>query len=222
MAETEAYQKNTKEQYEALGRFVEAFEGMVHEARRDSIDIATQGLPPFQKGLVGIPYFHPAIAAKTIYEIFIAVIAETLNDQRYRDANNISEAEIRYFSAVISQLSGEYNKLCSKRNNLLHGTWSIGFSHADDPDSATFDIDKYSVGGGGVVPLSLPKTASDLQELSERCDEVRSWIATLHASATRKPGCKILDCFRQYQVNRKTKRWERFWPSHGRLPEKSD
>ena len=43
MDEDEAYQKNTKEQYEMLGRFVAAFEHMVNNVRQYTISIAGGG-----------------------------------------------------------------------------------------------------------------------------------------------------------------------------------
>jgi hypothetical protein len=79
-----AYQKNTREQYEALGRFVEAFEAMVHEARTCCLDLLQSGLSRQQKKLVEIPLCYHALGAKAVFEIFRAVFYETISDMDYR------------------------------------------------------------------------------------------------------------------------------------------
>jgi outer membrane protein assembly factor BamD (BamD/ComL family) len=50
------YEKNTSAQYEALGRFVEAFEAMVNEARENAIQLIERD--PHHGRLVAIALHH--------------------------------------------------------------------------------------------------------------------------------------------------------------------
>jgi hypothetical protein len=217
MMEFEAHQKNTKEQYEALGQLVEAFERMVNEARSCSIDIITKDLNEFQKRLIATPFFHPGVGAKPLYEIFIALVTEALKSEFFRMGSNIDADDLPCFPSILSELSAEYNDLCNKRNNLLHGTWYVGYQNGADFASTTFHISRFAVGASGLVPIPMPTTAAELLKLTERCMEAQNWIAVVHASLMGQPGCKIRGCFQQYQASKKKKRWERTWPSLGRL-----
>jgi hypothetical protein len=219
MAESETYHKNTKEQYEALGRFVKAFEAMVHQTRMSSIGIIAHDLNDFKKGLVATSFFHPGIGAKPIYDIFIALISGACKSELFRMANQIDTEDLPRLSSILSEINGEYERLCNKRNNLLHGTWYIGHENPADWESSMFHVSRFAVGASGVVPVQLPKTATELLKLAARCEETRDWIATVYVSVIGKADCRILECFRQYQFGRKEKekRWERIWPSHGRL-----
>src|ERR1700730_4099177 len=65
------YEKNTKEQYEALGRFVEAFEAMVNEVRESTIALIERDGK--HRRLIEIVLHHQVLTAKPLYEIFRAV-----------------------------------------------------------------------------------------------------------------------------------------------------
>src|SRR5262245_2800361 len=71
---SEAYRKNTREQHESLGQFVEAFEAMVHEAREVCIDSVS--LDGRHRDLVQILLHHSSLTSKPIFEKCRAVIAE--------------------------------------------------------------------------------------------------------------------------------------------------
>jgi hypothetical protein len=73
----EAYNKNTQEQYEALGRFVVAFEAMVNEVRDCSINLLLT--EDEVSALVDIAFHHPVLTAKPLFEIFRALIVEFLS-----------------------------------------------------------------------------------------------------------------------------------------------
>jgi hypothetical protein len=203
------YEKNTKEQYEALGRFVEAFEEMVAEARLCCLDLLQFGLSRQQKKLVEIPLYHSAIGAKAVFDIFRAVFIETIRDTDYETKHNIEEAEIQKFSSVLSKISGHYGDLCNRRNDLLHGTWHVGYV-GEDPDSPTFHVRRLRVSGTGLSAVSLPNTASELLALHDQCQEVREWICTIHASLPSKDIKPFDKCF-----ERREGQWHRLWPSPG-------
>jgi hypothetical protein len=73
-----SYKKNTKEQYEALGRFVEAFEAMVNEVRESTIALIERDRKHGR--LIEIALHHHVLTAKPLYEIFRAVVMEIVDD----------------------------------------------------------------------------------------------------------------------------------------------
>jgi hypothetical protein len=208
MPNSETYQKNTKEQYEMLGRFIEAFELMVYEVRQVILTAAARdakNYPLFETIL-----YHNTLTAKPLFDIMRAVIAEILKDtlQQQEDRKNgivdadgplwidgfgkpvpLTILERDTFFGVIGFINGKFNELANRRNDLLHGTWFVGFSSKDDPDSAEFYIRRARTSGTGLsFVLDLPKNATELNDLAGRCTDIRDWLS------------RIEDCF---QCNRK-------------------
>jgi hypothetical protein len=198
--QNEIYAKNTKDQYEALGRFIEAFEMMVNEVREVSIEIVSRDGKHYE--LVQVPFHHGALTAKPLYEIMRALIAEVIHDSidyhKSKEAGvidndpplavsstgaplNFTIADRDVFFGVLKFIADEYNDLVTKRNNLLHATWFIGYVSTDDPNASEFYVRKYTTAKGGLTALPLPKNAAELKNLAERCDAVRTWIAWLQS-----------------------------------------
>jgi hypothetical protein len=169
----EAIAKNAKEQFEALGRFVEAFELMVNEVRETCIERVCAGIGSSKREqLIEISFHHQAMTAKPLYDIMRAIIAEIVNNP-----DNPHHADNASFRSLLGYIEGEYNHLYSKRNELLHGTWLIGYVSDDDPNASQFDIRKYKTTADGLKRATeLPKNAPELLGLRDRCDVLRTWI----------------------------------------------
>jgi hypothetical protein len=75
----EEYQKNTKEQYEVLGRFVEAFETMVNEVREDALDLLERD--GRHRRLIAIVLHHQVFSAKPLYDVYRATVIEIIDNQ---------------------------------------------------------------------------------------------------------------------------------------------
>ena len=220
----EEYEKNTKEQYAALGRFVESFETMVYYARDGAFNLLLDGfvrepnLGYQQARLIGIPLFHQSLAAKPTFEIFRAILMEKITDQKYRKVYDISDDQIKIYSGALGAISGEYEWLANKRNDLLHGTWFIGYTDSNDPHSTKFHVSRHRTTAEGMKKLVMPETAQELDALSERCEETTSWIAAVQSCVPpSKASLRVEDCFRRVPNE---KFWERIWPSQHRFPSK--
>jgi hypothetical protein len=68
---------HSRDQYEALGRFVEAFEAMVAETRETCINLLARS--GRHRDLIEIAFHHNVLTAKPVYEIMRAIIAELVN-----------------------------------------------------------------------------------------------------------------------------------------------
>jgi hypothetical protein len=170
----EAYNQNTKQQYEALGRFVVAFESMVNEARNCSINLLESGKI---SALVDVPFHHPALTAKPLFEIFRALVIDYLR----LFCADASEKELNAFRGVLKTIATEYNTLTDVRNTLLHGTWFVGYSDKDDPNAETFILNKLKPTKEGLErEQDVPKHAHELLALKDRCEDTRNWISHIH------------------------------------------
>jgi hypothetical protein len=170
-----SYNENTKEQYEALGRFVEAFEAMVGETRNCSINLLQTDHR--NSVLVDVAFHHPALAARPLFEIFRALIIEFLSLPNI----TVTPEERKIFQGVLQTIAKEYEYLTNIRNTLLHGTWRIGYSTNEDPNSETFFLDKFKPTGDGLKREDVPNTAFELLGFKDRCENTRDWIAHIHA-----------------------------------------
>jgi hypothetical protein len=200
-ARGEAYLKNTQEQYEALGRFVEAFEDMVDEVRILCMDLLSRLAENpthnhTHRVLLHIVLHHQALTAKPLFEILRAMIAEILKNDEGRKQYGIIDADGEVFIGALHSINYEYVDLVNVRNNLLHATWYIGCSDASDPESSEFFAYKGNSNKDGWAPLELPKKASELLDLSERCKQARNSVAVIaNCLWNSETNLKIRECF---------------------------
>jgi uncharacterized protein YutE (UPF0331/DUF86 family) len=175
-ADNETYAANTKAQYEALGRFVEAFESMVNETRETSVDILTRDAIK-DRHLLEVAFHHSALTAQPLFEIMRALIADFIKDPEFQ----ISIKDRDNFAGVLAEIAQEHSALTSERNKLLHGTWFVGYVSPDDPNAENFYINKYKPTKTGLAKQAVPKRAEELLKLRDRCEAVRNWLALLNS-----------------------------------------
>jgi hypothetical protein len=188
----EAYNKNTKEQYEALGRFIAAFEMMVYEARECSIHLLTTAAS--QGRLTHVAFHHPVMTAKPLFEIFRALVVESLNLPQ----QIILPKDKDIFLGVLKTIATEYFALSNMRNSLLHGTWFIGYSTEQDPNSDYFLLSRLKPTGAGLeTDDDVPRHAHELLALKDRCEDTRTWISNVEFCVPRLNGFsdKVSDRF---------------------------
>jgi hypothetical protein len=178
----------TREHYEALGRFVESFELMIYQARQSCLELFRGATAPRETSaliydnLLHIVFNHQSMTAKPILEIMRFMTAEILKHRDYRDQNNITDEEHSTFLGVLKQVHAECMDLSNTRNNLLHGTWFIDYLSGYDPTPTVgnFFVFKGNPNKDGWATLEgLPRDATALNDLSERCDTMRIWINAL-------------------------------------------
>jgi len=172
ITDAEELLKNTTEQYAALGRFVEAFELMVNEVREICIERVCDGIGSSERErLIEISFHNQSMTAKPLFDVMRAIIAETVNVE-----TSPHYADRTTFKKVLSCIETEYNHLYNKRNELLHGTWLVGYTSFDDPNAKEFRVRKYKTTSDGLADVKLPKNVSELLDLVVRCDDTRTWL----------------------------------------------
>jgi hypothetical protein len=177
-----------------------------------SVSVMILSTPLNSQPLVNTVLHHQALTAKPQMEIARALLAIILHDDASRKNLNIDEQDKAAFLGILGQIHAEYNDLVNARNNLLHGTWFIGYASQDQQDFSEFSVAKFTTSKSGLrVVEDLPKTAKEMQELSTRCEKMTDWIHRLHAClAFSGQGIKITNNF---FYDAEAKQWCRTPPS---------
>ena len=179
----EKYEAQTREQFESLGRFVQAFEQMV-SAIRTGIEARLQQESQNMVYFTRMIFHHRALTAWPLWELFRGVVFTDANELR-----PVTPSDADEFHNVLSKIAKEIEALISARNDILHGTPFIGWTSADQEDFSEMMIVKWGVSAKGWKEGKTPTSALDLIELGGRCKRVEEavrqtgWV-TSRSSAT--------------------------------------
>jgi hypothetical protein len=99
---------------------------------------------------------------------------ETISNQ----GDQIEERERDTVLGVLKQIAPAYNDLAKSRNNLLHGTWQIGYTSFTSPPEEGF-VRKSKVTKDGLELADNPKNKDELDQLTQKCSEMSDMIMVL-------------------------------------------
>ena len=182
----ERYARQTKEQFEELGRFVQAFEQLVSRIRTSCL-LLLPGRVADDQILLNVVLHHRAFTAQPLFECMRALYAEHVR----KLADKISQDEQATITGVLRQAAHDMSFLVERRNALLHGTWHIGFANPADQDFSNPTFMKGKVTGSGLDFNPVVESADDLRELRKRCDELGSFIFRLIGSFVHPEGPRV-------------------------------
>ncbi len=158
-----------------------------------------------QKILIETPFHSPGMTAKPLFDIMRAIIAETVNIEKSRHYSD----RLNY-KAILAHIQSEYDALHWKRNELLHGTWFIGYTDFDDPNASQFDVRKYKITADGLKRASeLPKNADELRKLTARCNDARDWIGMVGFCLSNQES-SLTQYFKYKIKSKKEREWKLF------------
>ena len=167
------YDRQTKEQFELLGRFVQAFELMVFEVRRGCIHLTTSGVD--HQSLMNRVFHHSALSAQPLFDILSALITAIVVEL----SPKIDPDQRTTTLGVLKQLRTNFKDLVERRNKLLHGTWFIGWANPAATDfSKTSVMNLKWTAEGELKPPPL-KGADDLKQLTSKCADMAHMILSL-------------------------------------------
>ena len=164
------FKAQTCEQYEALGRFVQAFELMV-DASRQALSMHLQSQNASLVYLTRMIFHHPALTAMPLFELYRAIVYTVVNELLPQ-----CDESAALCKKLLSQVAKEYRELVETRNMILHGTPLVGFAGADQDDFSEMMIIKWGVGAQGWKVYDTPKSAAELLEICSRCAKVENAI----------------------------------------------
>jgi hypothetical protein len=131
--------------------------------------------------LASVALHHQTLTAKPLFEILRTMIAEISKNTYTRKKHHIDDDSQAIIVGVLGTINKEYEDIANLRNSLLHGTWYVGFTGPDNLEAKEFYVQKFATRAIGLVPLELPKTAAELNALTERCYAVRYWIIPINS-----------------------------------------
>jgi hypothetical protein len=165
--------QSTKEQFEILGRFVQAFELMVDAVRTGCILITTWTAK--QQRLMNIVFHHKGVSADALFDMYRAMMAEILGDPETK----MDPTDNAVTLAVLGNLANRYKALLNKRNDMLHGTWRIGWFSAEDTDFQSIWMHKFKATKGGLLIDHPARNVDDIKALITEFEEIEDIVRRL-------------------------------------------
>jgi len=173
------WQRQTKAQYEALGRFVAAFESLVDKIR-SAITYAV-GVGGHLASRISIITHHDVMSAKPLFDVLRATVMHRLRT----DAPALPEEEKKIIAELLKDFASRYKTLTETRNALLHGTWYIGWASSEATDFSEVEVRKMKVTADGLKNSSdaeLIKGIDDLAKLRMECEALEDIAGVLTSS----------------------------------------
>jgi hypothetical protein len=194
----EKYSRQTSENFAALGRFVQEFELLVSSVRTSCVFLLGCNNSPKHQQLVNVILCHQSLTAGPLFQIMRGLYAAHIREfpEHVRDDNQ------DVILKVLAYCATQYDDLANKRNNLLHGTWFIGFANGEQEDFSELQVHKFCVTKNGCEPAKLPKSAAELSKLTDECQELRELISRISVTFHISSGSRVAK-----NVRLENKRW---------------
>jgi hypothetical protein len=170
-------EERARDQFAALGRFIQGFEDIVSLLRWHCHQImlgAQLGIGnPDAKvmlqwfNITSLIFHHESITANPLLAIWRSLLAEQC--EALKCLGILSEKGEKVAKGVSVDIANEFASIHHRRNTLVHATWRIGFwsPFEDFPD---LGVEKYKVGVDGFTKRTdLPKSFDELFEWGDRC-----------------------------------------------------
>lgn len=146
--------QQTEEQYALLGKFVNKFELMIFQLRNGIRNNA------------GFQNIHQ----QRISNIFFAELSAQSLVKIYKSIVLLNTGLDKFNTALLSSLHNRTIKLITKRNEIVHGTYFIGWASQDDVEfNKSYGFKNLNTKNGGEIkPLELNK--EKMSELISECE----------------------------------------------------
>ena len=171
------YEEQTGKQFEALGRFVQAFELMVHSIRL-SLQMRLQQESNSMFHFTQLIFHHRALTALPLWDLFRSVIYVDVSEVRPNDPSDVQK-----FEDVLTKLNTQVVKLIETRNNILHGTSLIGAASEGQQDFSQLVILKGGVSAKGYKQAKTPESEVELLALVEQCESLTRTVNAIALAA---------------------------------------
>jgi hypothetical protein len=168
------------EQHAALGRFVTLFEDTVHLIRTATVGMLSANRR--YERLVNIAFHSTVMTAAPLFQVFRAVVGQIAMDEEF----GVPRQQGQVILSVMNQVAAEFEVIQQTRNNLLHGTWEVGWCEDRGPELPVFSVTKLKPSRTGLSRAEVPSRPGELGELADRCLAVQALIErVVQAVATR-------------------------------------
>jgi hypothetical protein len=115
------------------------------------------------------------LSAKPLWDIMRAILAEETSHEShplYQERADLKN--------LLGFMEDEFGSLAHKRNDMLHGTWLIGYTSYSDPHGEKFRVRKFKTSADGLIEAKeMPQDVTELSAITRRCDDLRTWVAEI-------------------------------------------
>jgi hypothetical protein len=168
------FKAETTEQFASIGRFVQEFELLVDALRSFPVLYLSDGIPRRQR-LISIILHHQVMTAGPLMAIYRNMIFEMLTQEGAAQSQQEKDAT----RSVLRHICTRVQKLTETRNELLHGTWFIGWARAEETDSSTMSGRRLEGTKQGLEERPLPETVAAMDALTEEARSVKDLVLRL-------------------------------------------
>lgn len=148
------YTKQTNQQYALLGRFVNKFELMIFQLRNGIRNNA--GFQNMRQQKISNIFFAE-LSAHSLVKIYKSIV--------------LLDTDLdKFTTALLSSLHNRTQNLITKRNEIVHGTYFIGWASQDDVEFSTSPGFKNMNTKDGGVMRQLELNKENIEILINECD----------------------------------------------------
>jgi hypothetical protein len=169
-----------RDQFAALGRFIQSFEDIVSTLRWHSRFIMSGthlgiGNPDPKVmlqwwNITSMVFHYETMTAKPILDIWRSLLAEHCIALKYLGV--LSEEGDKVVKGISGEIASEFDDIYQHRNRLIHASWRIGRWTPFEKFSE-LGVEKYKTGAEGFIKRTdLPKTFDELMESGSRCQKL--------------------------------------------------
>lgn len=164
--------------YAALGEYVVSFEMVVFAARQVLLMIASSNMTSQQL----IMPAYAGLTADSIRAVLLSTCATAITLSPSYD-----EEERKAAQTILEKICTRFADITKTRNDIVHGTWFIGWSSPFDVDFSTADGIKPKNTKTGVVHSDISRKVEDFHQLIDECREVADLIHRMLALRSGRP-----------------------------------
>jgi hypothetical protein len=178
--------ESARDQFAALGRFIQGFEDIVSVLRWHSHRIMLgdhlgiknpdpKALLPWWN-ITSMIFHYEGITAKPLLDIWRSLLAEKCT--ALKSLGILSDEGDKVVKGVSGEIASEFDDIYQQRNRLVHASWRIGRWAAPFEKNSDLGVEKYKVGVDGLTKRTdLPKTFDELMDLGTRCQKLHGKLA---------------------------------------------
>lgn len=157
------FERQTKAQYEALGRYVQAFELMVFSIRTRLVSLLSNDA--LYQERISLVLDNRAMTAGPLWEAMCHVALATAEQDSWISANSR-----KVIVDLLSYLSTKIQKELRRRNDVLHAAWLVGFTSKGQEDFEEMLHTKFNPSNKGLRLTDLPKSPKEFETV---CTEIK-------------------------------------------------
>lgn len=174
--------ETARDQFAALGRFIQNFEFAVSLFRSDCAYILKGGnrgisvtdpkatLTLAHWNICSLAFHHEIMTARPLAAIWRALVIE--QGRAMVILSTLSEEVMAVVEGVTTDTHNRFAELIDRRNKLIHASWSIGRWVTED-DLTALLVEKYVVNKKGFSKVDdLPKTFDELIALGDEVSQI--------------------------------------------------